>query len=77
LGKRHKLDRKQRDAVLALAWLGAVHANPTYIRRAELVGRHDRLAADLGDAESGDAVRTVVDKYVEQELGAIAKSGAA
>lgn len=76
LGKRHKLDRKQRDAVLAMAWLAAVHANPTYIRRAELVGRHDRLAADLGDEASGDAVRMVVDRYVEQELGAIARSAA-
>ena len=73
LGKRHKLDRKQREAVLALTWLAAVHANPTYIRRATLVGRHDKLADDLGDAQSGGAVRTVIDQYVEQELSTLAK----
>jgi hypothetical protein len=77
LGKRHKLDRKQRDAVLGLAWVAAVHQNPTYIRRAGLVARHDKLAADLGDEESGGAVRTVVDRYVEQELGAVAKTATA
>jgi hypothetical protein len=38
LGRRHRLDRRQREAALALAWLAAVHANPTYLRRAELVG---------------------------------------
>lgn len=73
LGKRHKLDRKQRDAVLGLAWLGAVHGNPTYIRRATLVGRHDRLAADLGDDGAGAAVRTTLDHHVEVELGSAAK----
>ncbi|APR81644.1 Hypothetical protein A7982_06993 [Minicystis rosea] len=73
LGKRHKLDRKQREAVLALAWLAAVHANPTYIRRAALVGRHDKLAADLGDESASSAVRTAIDQHVEQELSSLTK----
>jgi hypothetical protein len=72
LGKRHRIDRRQREAVLGLAWLAAVHANPTYIRRAELVGRHDKLAVDLGE-DGGGAVRDTIDKYVELELGAVAK----
>jgi hypothetical protein len=70
LGRRHKLDRRAREAVLGLSWLAAVHANPTYIRRAELGSRHDKLAADLGDAESGGAARGAIDRYVEGELGA-------
>ena len=74
LGKHHKLDRKQREAALGLAWLAAVHANPTYIRRAELVGRHDRLAADLGEEADGATVRAGLDRYVEIELGLAAKS---
>lgn len=74
LGKRHKLDRKQRDAVLALSWLAAVHANPTYIRRATLVGRHDKLAEDLGDEESGEAVRAQLDRHIEQELSALTRT---
>ena len=75
LGKRHKLDRKQREAVLALAWLGAVHANPTYIRRATLVGRGDELAADLGDDEAAADVRKTLDQHVELELQSAAKGG--
>jgi hypothetical protein len=74
LGKRHKLDRKQREAVLGLTWLTAVHTNPTYIRRATLVGRHDKLAADLGDDESGEAARATLDRHLERELSAVAKT---
>jgi hypothetical protein len=76
LGRRHRLDRKQREAALGLAWLAAVHANPTYLRRAELVGRHDKLAADLGDEADGAAIRAVLDRWVELELGATAKAAA-
>ncbi len=68
LGRRHRLDRKQREAALGLAWLAAVHANPTYLRRAELVGRHDKLAADLGDEAAGATIRAAVDRCVELEL---------
>lgn len=74
LGRRHKVDRKQREAVLAIAWLAAVHQNPTYIRRAALVGRHDKLAADLGDEESAAAVRATLDAHVEAELGSASRA---
>jgi hypothetical protein len=76
LNRRHRLDRRQREAVLALAWLAAMHANPTYVRRAELVGRHDRLAADLGDEADGEALRGVTDRWLETELGAVARAAA-
>lgn len=76
LGRRHRLDRKQREAALALAWLAAVHQNPTYLRRAELVGRHDKLAADFGEEADGAAVRGGIDRWVELELGATAKAAA-
>ncbi len=68
LGRRHHLDRKQREAALALAWLAAVHGNPTYLRRAELVARHDRLAADFGEEADGAAIRASIDRVVELDL---------
>jgi hypothetical protein len=74
LGHRHRLDRKQREAALALAWLAAVHRNPTYLRRAELVGRHDKLAADLGEEADGEAIRAALDRWVEVALGSTAKA---
>jgi hypothetical protein len=76
LGRRHRVDRRQREAALALAWLAAVHGNPTYLRRAELAGRHDRLAADFGDEAEGAAVRGALDRFIELELGATAKAAA-
>jgi hypothetical protein len=74
LGRRHRLDRKQREAALALAWLAAVSGNPTYIRRATLVTRHDKLAADLGDESEGAEIRGVLDRFLEVEIGATAKA---
>jgi hypothetical protein len=71
LGKRHKLDRRQREAALGLAWLASVHGNPTYIRRAELVSRHDRVAADLGDGDAGASIRSALDRWLELELGKV------
>jgi hypothetical protein len=76
LGKRHRVDRRQREAALALAWLAGVHANPTYIRRAELVSRHDRLAADLGDGDAGPSIRGALDRWLELELGKVASPAA-
>jgi hypothetical protein len=76
LGKRHRLDRKHREAALGMAWLAAVHANPTYLRRAALVDRHDRLATDLGDEADGAAIRSALDRWVELELAAITKAAA-
>jgi hypothetical protein len=72
LSRRHRIDRKQREAALALAWLAAVHGDPTYLRRAELTGRHDRLAADFGEEADGAAVRGALDRWVELELLATA-----
>ncbi len=74
LGKRHRVDRKQREAALGLAWLAAVHANPTYLRRAELVGRHDKLAADFGEEADGAAIRAALDRWLEVELGGVARA---
>ena len=76
LGRRHRLDRRQREAALGLAWLASVHGNPTYIRRAELVSRHDRIAADLGDAEAGASIRGALDRWLELELGKAAAQAA-
>jgi hypothetical protein len=76
LGRRHRLERKQREAALALAWLAAAHGNPVYVRRAELCGRHDQLAADLGDEADGAAIRAALDRWAELELGTTAKAAA-
>jgi hypothetical protein len=76
LGRRHRVDRKQREAALALAWLAAVRQNPTYLRRADLAGRHDRLAADFGEEAEGAAVRGALDRWVELELLATATAAA-
>jgi hypothetical protein len=76
LGRRHRLDRRQREAALAMAWLSAVHGDPSYLRRAELCGRHDRLAADLGEEADGPAIRAALDRWLELELGTTAKAAA-
>ncbi len=76
LGRRHRLDRRAREAALALAWLAASHTNPTYVRRAELSGRHDRLAADLGDEADGASLRATLDRWLEVELCSTAKTAA-
>jgi hypothetical protein len=76
LAKRHRLDRKSREAALGVAWLAAAHANPTYLQRAELVDRHDRLAADFGDEADGATIRSALDRWVELELTAIRKAAA-
>jgi hypothetical protein len=76
LGRRHHLDRRQREAALALAWLSAVHGDPTYLRRAELAWRHDRLAADLGEEADGPSIRGALDRWLEIELCTTAKAAA-
>lgn len=69
LGRKHSLDRRERDAVLALAWLSAVRCNPTVARRATLALRHDALAVDLGAPEGSAAeVRGTLDRHLELEL---------
>ncbi|MEP7123167.1 MAG: hypothetical protein ABJE95_19720 [Byssovorax sp.] len=70
LAKKHKLDRRQREAVLGLGWIMAVHTNPTITRRAELATRHTRIAADLGDESEAIDLRMGIDRLIEVELNA-------
>jgi hypothetical protein len=77
LGRRHRLDRRQREAALALAWLAAVHGNPPYLRCADLALRHDKLAADLGEEADGAAIRAAIDRWIEVEIGSVTKAAAA
>ncbi len=70
LGKKHVLDRKQREAALAISWIAAARSNPSYGVRAELALRHNRVAADLGGEADGPEVRSVLDRYLETEIGA-------
>jgi hypothetical protein len=76
LGRRYRLDRKQREAALGMAWLAAVHGNPTYVAGVDLAARHDRLAADYGDEADGAAIRGALDRWIELELAATAKAAA-
>lgn len=70
LAKKHKLDRRQREAVLGLAWIMALYQNPTLTRRAELAARHTRIAADLGDESEAVDLRFALDRLIEVELNA-------
>jgi hypothetical protein len=68
LAHRHEIDRKGREAVLALSWLAALRIDPSFCRRVELAGRHLALAADLGDAASSATVRAALESFLEAEL---------
>jgi hypothetical protein len=70
LGKKHALDRRRREAVLALAWTAAMRCNPTYAHRAVLAARHNSVAADLGEVAEGETIRAMIDRHIESELGA-------
>jgi hypothetical protein len=70
LARKHKLDRREREAVLGLAWIMALHQNPTITRRAELALRHTRVAADLGDESEAGDLRAALDRLIEVELNA-------
>lgn len=72
LGKKYTLERKDRDAALAAAWAGALAGDPTYARRVELMQRHDRIASDLGGADSGAEVRAVMERHIDAELSQVA-----
>lgn len=71
LGNKHKLDRKEREAALALTWLAALSADPAFCRRVELLARHARVAADLGGEEAGFEARTVIERHLDAELAQI------
>lgn len=68
LVKKHRLDRRQRDTALAVAWLAALHADPTVTRRSVLGQRHDLVAADLGNVEAGARVRVELDRFLDDQL---------
>lgn len=69
LGRKHRLERKHREAALAVAWIAALHADPTVTRRAALARRHDQVAADLGDASVAAEVRGELDRFLDRHLG--------
>lgn len=68
LGRKHEVEKKQRDAALALAWLSALRGDPSVARRAELAFRHDQVALDLGAREEGADVRADLDDKLQREL---------
>lgn len=74
IGHKLSLDRKRKNTCLAIAWAAALHGNPTQSRRAELAARHDRIAADLGIA--GDALRQreAVERWLDNQLGVLARA---
>ncbi len=71
LGKKYSLERKEREAALALVWAAAISSDPTYARRVELMQKHDRVALDFGDKDCGAEVRTVIERHVDAELLAL------
>jgi len=71
-GRRYALDRKQREAVLGLAWAAALRSDPTVVRRVDLATRHDQVAADLGDPAAGREARQIVEAFLEEALAAVA-----
>jgi len=76
LGRKHALDRRRREAVLALAWVAAMRSDPTYARRCQIAARHNGVAADLGDEADGGAIRAAIDRHVEFELCAALEAAA-
>lgn len=75
LGRKHNLERRDRETALALAWLAALSADPTHVRRVELMLRHDRVALDLGDRDVAPAMRDLVERHLDAELSAVAGLG--
>lgn len=72
LGKKYTLDRKERDAALAVAWAAALSSNPTHARRVELMQRHNRMAGDFGAEDAGASVRAVLENHIDAELSQVA-----
>jgi tellurite resistance protein len=68
LAGRHQLDKSGRSTVLAFGWLTAMHADPSFARRAELARRHEKIAADLGGTAGAAAVRERMERVIEAEL---------
>jgi len=77
LGKKHQLDRREREAVLGLGWIVALHRNPTVTHRATLAVLHTRIAADLGGESEALELRIALDRLIEVELNAALHAAAA
>ncbi len=68
LSDRLPLERKNKAALLAVAWAAALSSNPPLVLRVEFATRHDRAAAELGTVGEGPRVREAVDHFVEGQL---------
>jgi tellurite resistance protein len=68
LANRYRLPRAGQDAVLAAAWLAALHTDPSAARRVPLLLRHEDIARDLRAEGTGAAVRERLDRIVEGQL---------
>ena len=68
LASRYRLPRPGQDAVLAAAWLAALHTDPSAARRVSLLLRHEDIARDLRAEGTGAAVRERLDRIVESQL---------
>jgi hypothetical protein len=68
LANRYHLDKKGQSAVLAAAWLAALHTDPSTARRVPLLLRHEGVAKDLKADGSGAFVREKLDRIVETQL---------
>jgi hypothetical protein len=71
LGKKYALERKEREAALAVAWTAAIAGDPAYARRVELIQRHNRIAADFGAEDAGIEVRSIIERHVDAELSLV------
>jgi hypothetical protein len=71
LAKKWPIEKKQRDAVLGLAWVAALRADPSLVQRIELGVRHDAVAADLGDEGAGRDARRMIEVFLDEELSAV------
>ncbi|UQA62867.1 hypothetical protein [Polyangium aurulentum] len=71
LAKKWPVDKRQRDAVLGLAWIAALRSDPSLVQRIALAARHDAVAADLGDDDAGRDARRTIELFLDEELGAV------
>jgi hypothetical protein len=71
LAKKWPVDKRQRDAVLGLAWTAALRSDPSLVQRIALAARHDTVAADLGDDDAGRDTRRTIESFLDEELGAV------
>jgi hypothetical protein len=68
LANRYHLGRAGQNAVLAAAWLAALHTDPSSARRVPLLLRHEDVARDLKADGTGALVREKLDRIVENQL---------